>query len=1260
MAPSATPKLPVARHEEQSRFLKKSVPTGLPRSTSATSLSKLGGRGTSPGINPSTHATKHTVRANGREYYNAQLDTTNLHSSAPHFDAEMPRRRPSQSSSKQGTDGEDVRSQAYSVGNASTPTLTHSSSSTPESSRPRVLRRKPSVIGRYMSQKQQKSKAQSGLHSSKSMALAESVEDVPPLSNTFEGPSYESETRTSPGEKTSMIPLETGTRLESSRPRHDDFPLSRMTPISDVSTTPSLPSTTSPGAFSHATTQTSLTSYSPLQSMSSQVGSYVRSSPTAKRSDAFHGSQSDSDNFKTRSLKSGTPKIHSDGQETVHSRYREPGSSQQGGTKFSRSTKLEGSAIPRKSQATGTVSADSLKPLRGQVPVHPPELAHLMQSSGLPDKDAGNPPPRPSRDGTIGLNGQDKPLPVVQSNLSKVEPSKSRGKGSSGSARAAQDSYNSVQSRNASFETENRPDQHGPPKGQGVPPNLPRLDTSSHARSPGKVGNTPPSASKSPCPETLKPKSRFGFFSRRSKAENMSKHSRKGPQAGTGHEGYGKHSFRGASSSSTSVHSAPARAASAGSSKQGRYHRTSSDVSIQGSDLDDFLQQRLAPVYMRGDGGSSDTYDRGSGSAFDDETPFSPITSSPRTSQTSHSSSDLPTRYREHSRTPHLATVPLAEQSEPEPFKGVEMNGFVSPQFKSPSQIPGRPVKSPDHGKLAESPSSGKGEIIQSPSTGEQSARPSISSSSPVRKISTEPDNHPTQKKSNWSFFPKASNQNKGGSKWGIFQRTRPVEATPEEATQVESRGRSLGSKTPAHYAMLESQEPVDMEDLERIMREADIACAGDRTSTTSAFEDTSETSRIGGQTSTQDKKDSDLARSISEVPSVDSHNVPEATGDIRQEESIRSETQHAVEPVPSQSRLPQVGRIPKVVSKRDRERKLPDQSFSRPFASAQPRPLLSSPKPASASPSRPREDASAISRPESKNLSLEKSAVSLFPPSSYRGPNSASPSPAPSFLDFSVRKNSDQSYSSGSGTIHYPTASYMAAPPDRLSTSSPDEVWKEYDDLIDDVLTPGSSAASPQPGKARQEYFTKNASEPAPRPSKMGRKGDTAFPRLGNPEMFSRSEEAGTTTDPTKRRVDPRPSFEVPSPITAFVAGYADSNEGSVKQARSNRESGGTNKSLRSTSVYSERSGVASLSHKRSRSFPENRASQGQSSSGERRTASQSAPENPSSALFRFRVLMTGKWLSFGRVLFSPAHNHVGGNLDDRILVVDGLGKGK
>lgn len=50
----------------------------------------------------------------------------------------------------------------------------------------------------------------------------------------------------------------------------------------------------------------------------------------------------------------------------------------------------------------------------------------------------------------------------------------------------------------------------------------------------------------------------------------------------------------------------------------------------------------------------------------------------------------------------------------------------------------------------------------------------------------------------------------------------------------------------------------------------------------------------------------------------------------------------------------------------------------------------------------------------------------------------------------------------------------------------------------------------------------------------------------------------------------------------------------------------------------------------------------------------------SPPTGEFRHAALVTSKWLSFGRVLFSPVHNEAKIGNDTRILILDGLGKGK
>jgi SAM-dependent methyltransferase len=53
-----------------------------------------------------------------------------------------------------------------------------------------------------------------------------------------------------------------------------------------------------------------------------------------------------------------------------------------------------------------------------------------------------------------------------------------------------------------------------------------------------------------------------------------------------------------------------------------------------------------------------------------------------------------------------------------------------------------------------------------------------------------------------------------------------------------------------------------------------------------------------------------------------------------------------------------------------------------------------------------------------------------------------------------------------------------------------------------------------------------------------------------------------------------------------------------------------------------------------------------------------ESQADGVSMANLRFGALMTSKWLSFGRVLFSPVHFELKDPSEDRVLVIDGLGK--
>jgi hypothetical protein len=159
--------------------------------------------------------------------------------------------------------------------------------------------------------------------------------------------------------------------------------------------------------------------------------------------------------------------------------------------------------------------------------------------------------------------------------------------------------------------------------------------------------------------------------------------------------------------------------------------------------------------------------------------------------------------------------------------------------------------------------------------------------------------------------------------------------------------------------------------------------------------------------------------------------------------------------PPPRPSRLPQVGRIPQVVSTR-RLRRPSSQSFSRPFASNQPRPTAI-----------PRTSFDSIgsvvatagqieSYPVLQGLSAlaHGSAIATMSPLSDESRRSE-------FFKFPPRKDSEVSYSSSSGVWSFAPAFGTAIVPGKDAPMSEDELWNEYDDLIDEVLTPVSSRTS-------------------------------------------------------------------------------------------------------------------------------------------------------------------------------------------------------
>ena len=975
----------------------------------------------------------------------------------------------------------------------------------------------------------------------------------------------------------------------------------------------------------------------------------------------------------------------------------------------------------------------------------PPELAHLNVDQ--PSKLSLNkalPPIRPSRDGTPTLTGMSDPSPVVQSDLPRLyttyhkrtpsqetppasSPLKTRfGLSPKGTSRHESPRIDSAVSPPPASRAFSR----------GPTPDQSALDARSQqpARKDSPAIGPVRSPSKSP---------RFGFFSRRPKeitkpVEKPKRQPTKGPAAGTGHEGYGRFGIRGRSGSSTSntgVRS-PSSDSSASSlpTKRISTGRKSSVTSKNGFDLDDFLRERLTPVVLRGSGSTFSNAASNSDAqapSAPDSSKTSSIESYPRPrllpsamsgsvgqspSKESLSSSRKPSDSSEDDVTARYPTL-AARRS---------LTRLSQGDRKSPVRMPA-PI---DTGRPSQTSSIDSYEA-------ESSAWPKRNSTVPredgyedreglwLRSTQVEPEVKPSRR---WNFFQRAqaSPRAKGKARVGS-----PVD--PRDHVNHASPYRGL-----AHYAMLDPVEPVGLEEVERILQENETSPEDSMSEGNAPPKLVPYEKRHTGLFPSPPKPEYSLDADFKARPSLpritvrqDHSESPEL---LRAQQAVQTHPPHLIDiqrspviPVPleeaahslssqqqesqprqnvhtpdmsqrslntpenqnenspqRQPRLSPVGRIPKVVSKRDRDRKLSDSSFSRPFARTQPKPNV---KPPGSLYTQIRELASPIesgSQPVSSTSTRsdgapgeQKSSLNTNPPSESTNRTSMDIHAHSEFFCLPPRKDSDLSYSSSSAYNSW-IASIAAQP-------QQEDIWNEYNDLLDEVMpqrTPLSAASSLG---APFQY-----SGLLHEPMAYGTQG--AAPR-NFPSTLSYLQASRAPIDPSvlsvpqqiRRYMQPSMSpLTTPNAISEVFDHYGNRSTSTLisqprtsipgpkrsSLAQSTRSSipGPARSSIPSArgSVGSSRHSRASA-HSRSASLPEanTRNSQSSLTSSARFNrdtqlldiAEVEGDEQSLASNVRFGALMTSKWLSFGRVLFSPAHNEMSLSEEPRILVIDGLG---
>jgi hypothetical protein len=483
-------------------------------------------------------------------------------------------------------------------------------------------------------------------------------------------------------------------------------------------------------------------------------------------------------------------------------------------------------------------------------------------------------------------------------------------------------------------------------------------------------------------------------------------------------------------------------------------------------------------------------------------------------------------------------------------------------------------------------------------------------------------------------------------TKWSFFQRTpaSPRHAVFAHAEIADSSGQLPASisrlpepRSVAYYAMLDGSEQSEPEDMEDILRGIEESLALRRLGP-------GRDSASAPEPSTGERARSMLLPSpplfptaFDEPPRSYPPRVPLHNPHVAPDPAVPSPG-----PAGKESRLPQIGRIPKVVSKRDRPHRASPQSFSRPFArrdrpGSDPPAFGSLPEPPI--PADPHASAVQIHPPPSAPC-----AAALgddFPRSAP--PPGAMPLACHEFLAFSPRIGSDVSGDSSSGA--WSLLAMTAAMPAPGAARSDDEVWNEYDELLDRVASPLGLPTAQDTERLLHSFPSLSQLLG----SSGGRRERTS---VGAADGFPAVALAESPPSPPPQQPLPLP------PRRAEAARQAARDEplapllSDVYAGCGNRSS--TARSSRQSTVSGSRySSQTVLSNSDSRhSCDGERIRRSLQAMAEKTNGSLDAPDS-----LRFGALMASRWLSFDRVLFSPAAEELSVNRQDRVLVLDGLG---
>ena len=880
--------------------------------------------------------------------------------------------------------------------------------------------------------------------------------------------------------------------------------------------------------------------------------------------------------------------------------------------------------------ATPVITSPSESPVKSR---RSPQQAHNKSS----------PPLRPSREGAPNLHSQLESMAVIQSNLDGISFPQNRRQ----SALPHLTPLLQPQQASRSQQAGRLPSSHPSPSplepsSAGPSPANAGLGRLTHAKT--QIPAPRSVATRTPSPNLATTKPRFGFFGRRTKTapevstvESQGKAAtRKGPTAGTGHEGYGRLGLRGRSTSATGVGKGRHRNISAASSLQ--------DSAASTQTHDPFLLERMSPVFISGGGDIIENRNASSELSLSESNTSDVLERPSIDSKDSSNKSGVGHRGSRTTLWPSAFPKDLIERT----------STLASPRSRRPSDSSDDGVgkgSSIASWRSVRRLSNASGSLalprpLQMCRTGASGSMTSLDASI----LSTDSEQYKIEAIGDLERGPQRQmieskdlgKQSKSSRKWNFFHRSTPApKPHPEVAMQV-TIGRPPIKPMP-HYAMLDSSdEQLNSEsiDLEDILCDADVVSLTNEELDALQF----------GYSKDSSRQNEDLHMTRPEVLEERAHLAPSPlpvpTEPMPSTPEMRPTNLHLTpETAPVRpSRLPQVGRIPKVMSARP-ETTSP-KSFSRPFARLSTHQPLQSPivldnesialgpSPAKTSTpgSHPTEPQSVLKLIDT----LRRNSADFKAEARHRD-----------FLAFSPRTNSEATTSS-SGDMSF--AGTTAVIPKPNAALEEDEVWDEYDDLIENDGTskvPVSATSShghpfqyenyesqrvrkskayahelPTLDQAPQVLESKDRSHSLPRQS----------------VLTSSSIYSTDLTTSLKDALTMIPTPTTPMSFNEFFSGYGDRNNSAHGDLAEKmwRSSQSSSRKSASSSSHSRRSGLLSITEE---------------------------DKSPLSQVnLRVGSMTVSKWLTFGHVHFSPARESIvqsEGSKRHSILVIDGLGNG-